>query len=59
MKCAKCEKEAIKVFRPDLDLAGIGMCEDHEDEISIHCIMLMTPEEEIQQVALEYFKDGK
>jgi hypothetical protein len=31
--CIKCHKPATKVYRPDMDLNGIGMCDEHEEEI--------------------------
>lgn len=38
MKCIACDKEATKVIRPDLDLTGIGMCEDHEKEVTFYWV---------------------
>lgn len=32
--CIKCDKPSNKVYRPDLDLTGIGMCKEHEEVIS-------------------------
>lgn len=34
MKCIKCDQEATKRWSPDLDINGIGMCGDHEKEVS-------------------------
>ena len=31
--CVKCGKKATKRYSPDLDLNGIGMCDDHAEEI--------------------------
>ena len=31
--CIKCGKTATKRYSPDLDLNGIGMCDEHEEEI--------------------------
>jgi hypothetical protein len=33
--CIKCGKPAYRVYKPDLDLAGIGMCSEHQEEISL------------------------
>lgn len=34
MKCIKCGKPATKRYSPDLDIKGIGMCDEHEGEIT-------------------------
>jgi hypothetical protein len=34
-KCIKCGKPAYRVYKPDLDLTGIGMCSEHQEEISL------------------------
>ena len=33
LKCVKCEKSATSRFSPDLDIKGIGACDEHKDEI--------------------------
>ena len=33
MVCVKCGKRATKRYSPDLDLNGIGMCDEHEEEV--------------------------
>jgi hypothetical protein len=33
--CIKCNKPSTKVYRPDLDLTGIGMCKEHEEQVSV------------------------
>lgn len=33
MKCIKCNKKAEFRYSPDLDIKGIGMCEEHKKEI--------------------------
>ena len=35
MNCIKCDKPAYKAYKPDLDVAGIGMCAEHLEEISL------------------------
>lgn len=32
-KCLKCGAEATAQFSPDLDIEGVGACEDHKTEI--------------------------
>ena len=34
-KCIKCGKSAYRVYSPDLDIEGIGMCSEHQDEITL------------------------
>lgn len=41
MNCLKCNEEADYVYRPDLDLTGIGMCKEHKEEIETD-IMIAT-----------------
>ena len=33
MNCVKCNKKATHVYRPDLDLTGVGMCSKHKTEV--------------------------
>jgi hypothetical protein len=41
MKCVCCDKEAIKAIRPDIDLKGIGYCQEHETDVKLaYCLML-------------------
>lgn len=41
MECIKCDKEAAKVWRPDLDLKGIGMCLSCEKEVMMDLTIAM------------------
>jgi len=34
MKCIKCGKKATKRYSPDLDIKGIGMCDEHKEEVT-------------------------
>jgi hypothetical protein len=34
-KCIKCGAEATKRISPDLDIEGIGMCDEHEEEVKL------------------------
>lgn len=34
MKCIFCDKEATHVYRPDIDVRGLGYCNDHEIDFS-------------------------
>jgi hypothetical protein len=35
MNCIKCGKKAYKVYKPDLDVTGIGMCSEHQEEVTL------------------------
>lgn len=39
MNCIKCGKPATKRFSPDLDIQGIGACDEHADEIEMDLII--------------------
>jgi hypothetical protein len=37
--CIKCGKTATKVYSPDLDVKGIGMCDEHEEEVKVDLLI--------------------
>jgi hypothetical protein len=37
--CIKCGKTATKVYSPDLDVKGIGMCDEHEEEVKFDLLI--------------------
>jgi hypothetical protein len=39
LKCIKCEKPATIRYSPDLDIEGIGMCDEHEKEIKLDLLI--------------------
>ena len=39
MKCIKCGKPATKKYSPDLDIEGIGMCSEHQEEITMDILV--------------------
>ena len=39
MFCIKCGNAATGVFRPDLDLTGIGYCDEHVEEIRLDLLV--------------------
>jgi len=41
MTCIKCGKPATKRYSPDLDVRGIGMCDDHAEEIYMDIMVCM------------------
>jgi len=44
MNCIKCNKKADKIYRPDLDLKGIGMCNEHEQEVTLDIMVSLINE---------------
>lgn len=42
MKCIECGKEATKRYSPDLDIKGIGMCDEHEEKLSLDIIVAVS-----------------
>jgi hypothetical protein len=44
MTCIKCGKPATKAYRPDLDVKGIGMCDEHAEEIYMDLMICMMDE---------------
>lgn len=57
MKCIKCGTNAIKTYSPDLDIKGIGMCKEHEDEIMLD--LLVANYEGWEKFEKKYFKESK
>jgi hypothetical protein len=60
--CIKCGKPAYRVYKPDLDLAGIGMCSDHQDEITLDLMVAQFDSkgwEKFENKYLKSKKDGK
>jgi hypothetical protein len=41
MTCIKCGKPATKVYSPDLDIKGVGMCDEHSEEIHMDLMICM------------------
>lgn len=39
MSCIKCGKKATKRYSPDLDIEGIGACDEHKEEISFDILI--------------------
>ena len=39
MKCIKCNSAATIVCSPDLDVKGIGMCAEHEEEVKMDLLI--------------------
>ena len=37
--CIKCGKTATKVYSPNIDVKGIGMCDEHEEEVKVDLLI--------------------
>ena len=46
MKCEACGNEAVYRFSPDLDIDGLGACEEHEKVIQLAYTILIIDGEE-------------
>jgi hypothetical protein len=57
MNCIKCGKPATKVYKPDLDVTGIGMCDEHHEEIQLD--LLIATFEGWEKFEKKYFKNKK
>lgn len=40
-KCIKCGIETDIVITPDIDIKGIGVCEEHKEEIRLDIILAL------------------
>ena len=41
MKCVVCDKEATGRISPDMDLQGVGYCDQHQDGVMLAYIALI------------------
>lgn len=58
MKCVKCDKEATIRFSPDLDIQGIGACEDCREEIHTD-LMLAVIRNDFKQFEKKYYASNR
>ena len=59
MKCIKCGKEATKVYKPDLDVTGIGMCDEHLEEIQLDLLVAQFDKKGWEKFEKKYSRDEK
>ncbi len=59
MTCIKCGKPATKRYSPDLDIKGIGMCDEHKDEIMNDILITTLIEDGWKKFEKKYFKPKK
>ena len=57
MNCIKCGKPVDKVYKIDLDVTGIGMCNKHEEEIKISLLIAQFEEKGWEKFEKKYSKN--
>lgn len=57
--CIKCGETSDKVYRPDLDLTGIGMCETHVEEVTQDLLVAQFIDDGWKWFEKKYFKNEK
>ena len=59
MKCIKCGASATKRFSPDLDIQGIGACDEHEEEIKLDLLVAQFDSKGWERFEKKYLKEKK
>ena len=59
MECVKCGAKATKRYSPDLDIKGIGMCDEHAEEIQIDLLMTQFDKKGWDKFEKKYGKDNR
>jgi len=59
MECVKCGTKATKRYSPDLDIKGIGMCDEHEEEIRMDLLITQFDKKGWEKFEKKYLKDKK
>ena len=59
MTCIKCGKTATKAYTPDFDIKGIGMCNDHEDEIKLDLLITQFDTKGWDKFEKKYLKNNQ
>ena len=57
LTCIKCGKPADKVYKPDLDLTGIGMCNEHEEEVTMDIMISLMDKEGWKRFEKKYLNN--
>ncbi len=57
--CIKCNAPSTKVYRMDLDLTGIGMCKEHEEEVTQDLTTAVFLEDGWKWFEKKYLKSNK
>jgi hypothetical protein len=59
MECIKCGAPATKKYSPDLDVKGIGMCDEHEEEIKLDLLITQFDPKGWEKFEKKYLKPKK
>jgi hypothetical protein len=59
MTCIKCGAPATKRYSPDLDIKGIGMCDEHAEEIKMDLLITQFDKKGWDKFEKKYLKDKK
>lgn len=59
MECIKCGAPATKRLSPDLDIKGIGMCDEHESEIKLDLLVTQFDKDGWKKFEKKYLKSKK
>jgi hypothetical protein len=59
MKCVKCGAKATKRYSPDLDIKGIGMCDEHAEEIQMDLLIAQFDKKGWDKFEKKYGKDNR
>jgi hypothetical protein len=59
LTCIKCGSEATKRYSPDLDIQGIGMCAEHEEEVMLDLLITQFDPKGWEKFEKKYSKPKK
>ena len=59
MECVKCGAKATKRYSPDLDIKGIGMCDEHAEEIQMDLLITQFDKKGWDKFEKKYGKDNR
>ena len=59
LTCIKCGAPATKRYSPDLDIKGIGMCDEHKDEIMMDLMVTQFDKKGWEKFEKKYLKQKK
>lgn len=59
LTCIKCKAPATKRYSPDLDVKGIGMCDEHEEEIKLDLLITQFDPKGWEKFEKKYLKQKK
>lgn len=59
MECIKCGSKATKRYSPDLDIQGIAMCAEHEDEVMLDLLVTQFDPKGWEKFEKKYSKKKK